>query len=87
MISAVTCRLPGIAARSTTAILHRTLSTSSVCDVPGTTGGSREVKKVTVIGGGLMGADIVQVNAQNGYHVTVVDTDEFLQKCMVRIDY
>lgn len=32
-----------------------------------------------------MGAGIAQVNAQNGYQVTVVDTDEFSQKCMVQI--
>jgi len=32
-----------------------------------------------------MGAGIAQVNAQNGYQVTVVDNDEFAQKCMVQV--
>jgi len=32
-----------------------------------------------------MGAGIAQVNAQNGYKVTVVDNDEFAQKCMVQV--
>ncbi|KAI8916562.1 3-hydroxyacyl-CoA dehydrogenase [Powellomyces hirtus] len=40
-----------------------------------------EVKKITVIGSGLMGAGVVQVAAQSGYHVNMVDLKEdFLAK-------
>ncbi|KND01794.1 uncharacterized protein SPPG_03585 [Spizellomyces punctatus DAOM BR117] len=42
---------------------------------------SANVKKITVIGSGLMGAGIVQVAAQSGYHVNMVDLkEEFLAK-------
>ena len=45
-----------------------------------------DVKSVTVVGLGLMGAGIAQVAAQNSFQVTVVDEqDEFLQKGMVMI--
>lgn len=45
-----------------------------------------DVKKVTVVGLGLMGAGIAQVAAQNSFQVTVVDEqDEFLQRGMVMI--
>ena len=44
------------------------------------------IKNVTVIGLGLMGAGIAQVAAQNSFQVTVVDEqDEYLQKGMVLI--
>lgn len=43
------------------------------------------IKNVTVIGGGAMGAGIAQAAAQNGFQVTVVDNDEFGQKCLVQI--
>ena len=44
-----------------------------------------KIHNVTVLGGGVMGSGIAQVNAQNGYNVTVVDTDAYTQKCMVSI--
>ena len=46
----------------------------------------KEINNVTVIGGGLMGAGIVQIAAQNDFDVVIVDTeDEYLQKCMVMV--
>jgi len=46
----------------------------------------KEIKNITIIGGGMMGAGIAQVAAQNDFNVTVVDAeDEYLQKCMVMI--
>jgi len=48
--------------------------------------GHSEIKNVVVVGGGLMGAGVAQVAAQNDFSVTVVDSeDEYLQKCMVMI--
>lgn len=45
-----------------------------------------DIKNVTVVGLGLMGAGIAQVAAQNSFQVTVVDEqDEYLQKGMVMI--
>lgn len=45
-----------------------------------------EIKNVTIIGGGMMGAGIAQVAAQNDFNVTIADVeDEYLQKCMVVI--
>ena len=57
----------------------RLLSTSSVNYA------KELIKKVTIVGGGAMGAQIAQINAMNGYNVTVVDNDEYAQKCMVLI--
>ncbi|KAJ3269968.1 hypothetical protein HDV01_000774 [Terramyces sp. JEL0728] len=45
-------------------ILRKSMSTSS------------EIKHITIIGAGLMGSGIVQVAAQAGYKVTMVDTSE-----------
>lgn len=46
----------------------------------------REINNITIVGGGLMGAGIAQVAAQNDFNVVVVDAeDEYLQKCMVVI--
>ncbi|MCD6471740.1 hypothetical protein J7K55_01255, partial [Candidatus Aerophobetes bacterium] len=40
-----------------------------------------DVKKVAVIGAGVMGSGIAQVFAQKGFYVLLNDTkDEFLQK-------
>lgn len=36
----------------------------------------RDVQRITVFGAGLMGSGIVQVAAQAGYKVTMVDTNE-----------
>jgi len=44
-----------------------------------------EIKNVTVLGGGVMGSGIAQLSAQHGFRVTVVDNDEYAQKCMVSI--
>jgi len=44
-----------------------------------------EIQKVTVVGGGVMGSGIAQVCAQSGYQVTVVDNDEYAQRCMLNI--
>nr|CAG8467187.1 4822_t:CDS:2 [Entrophospora candida] len=42
---------------------------------------SNNVKNITVYGSGLMGAGIVQISAQNGFKVTMVDlTEEALEK-------
>ena len=47
---------------------------------------THDVRNVTVVGLGLMGAGIAQVAAQNSFHVTVVEEqDEYLQKGMVMI--
>ncbi|XP_065647324.1 hydroxyacyl-coenzyme A dehydrogenase, mitochondrial [Hydra vulgaris] len=49
-------------------------------------GKEKNINNVTVIGGGLMGAGIVQVAAQNDFDVVIVDKeDEYLQKCMVMV--
>lgn len=46
-----------------------------------------EIKKVGVVGIGTMGSGIVQVSAQAGYDVLVVDSaDEFLKRGMATID-
>ncbi|KAJ3252506.1 hypothetical protein HK103_001444 [Boothiomyces macroporosus] len=45
-------------------ILRKTMSTSS------------DIKHITIIGAGLMGSGIVQVAAQAGYKVTMVDTSD-----------
>ncbi|CAG8712897.1 5689_t:CDS:2 [Cetraspora pellucida] len=42
------------------------------------TSSSREIQNITVYGSGLMGAGIVQVAAQNGFKVTMVDIKESL---------
>ncbi|VEL11827.1 unnamed protein product [Protopolystoma xenopodis] len=45
--------------------------------------GSRNIKTITVIGAGLMGAGITQISAQNGYSVRLVDRqDNLLQKSL-----
>lgn len=64
----------------------RLISTSGFRKERGDSGDVKEVKNVTVIGLGLMGAGIAQVAAQNSFQVTVVDEqDEYLQKGMVMI--
>ena len=45
----------------------------------------RHLSNICVVGGGVMGAGVAQVSAQNGYNVTVVDSDESSQKCMVQV--
>jgi 3-hydroxybutyryl-CoA dehydrogenase len=46
-----------------------------------------EIKKVGVVGAGIMGAGIVQVCAQSGYEVVVSEiNDELLQKGMATVD-
>jgi 3-hydroxybutyryl-CoA dehydrogenase len=48
---------------------------------------SMEIKKVGVLGTGLMGSGIVQVFAESGYKVIAVDTvPEVLEKCVKSID-
>ena len=46
---------------------------------------SNPIKKVVVVGGGTMGSGISQLFAQSGIHVTVIDSDDYAQKCVVRI--
>ena len=45
----------------------------------------KEIQKITIIGAGIMGAGIADIAAQNGFKVTIVDSDESAQKCMVAI--
>ncbi|HEX2086168.1 MAG TPA: 3-hydroxyacyl-CoA dehydrogenase NAD-binding domain-containing protein, partial [Solirubrobacteraceae bacterium] len=46
-----------------------------------------EIKKVGVVGGGLMGHGIAQVTATAGYDVVVREVDQsVVDKCMGRID-
>ncbi|XP_047129056.1 hydroxyacyl-coenzyme A dehydrogenase, mitochondrial [Hydra vulgaris] len=45
----------------------------------------KEIDKVTIVGGGTMGAGIADIAAQSGFKVTIVDSDESTQKCMVQI--
>ncbi|KAJ3009944.1 hypothetical protein HKX48_007661 [Thoreauomyces humboldtii] len=62
-----------------TRAVSRTLTASRVLRANYAT--STEVKKITVIGSGLMGAGVVQVAAQSGFHVNMVDLKEdFLAK-------
>lgn len=63
-------------------ILKRNLSKTSYLQ---NLNGDINIKNVAVIGGGAMGAGIAQAAAQNGFQVTVVDNDEFGQKCLVQI--
>ncbi|MEM1524501.1 MAG: 3-hydroxyacyl-CoA dehydrogenase NAD-binding domain-containing protein [Nitrososphaerales archaeon] len=45
-----------------------------------------EIRKVTVVGAGVMGSGIAQVLATNGYYVTLIDiSDEFLRKGLENI--
>ena len=47
-----------------------------------------DIKKVAVIGAGVMGSGIAQVFAQEGFYVLLNDTkDEFLQKALKRIKF
>ncbi len=47
-----------------------------------------EIRKVGVVGGGIMGAGIVQVSAQSGYQVVVSEiNDELLQKGIGTVDF
>lgn len=46
-----------------------------------------KIKKIAVIGGGTMGNGIVHLFAQNGYEVTLVETnDEFADRAVATID-
>ena len=46
-----------------------------------------EIKKVGVVGCGLMGSGITQVCAQSGYDVVVSEMNsELLNKCLASID-
>lgn len=69
----------------TSALKKATVSTTCIHHTSITAHGKSDIHNVTVIGGGVMGAGIAQASAQNGHSVTVVDTDEFTQKCMVSI--
>ncbi len=45
-----------------------------------------EIKRVGVVGGGLMGHGITQVSAQAGYEVVIREVDQgALDKCMGKI--
>lgn len=72
MLSAVTSITPSgmvaAAAASRVAATARHLSTAAPS--------YREVKRMTVFGAGLMGSGIVQIAAQAGIRVTMVDTSE-----------
>jgi len=70
---------------TTREIIKKTLFTSTACHLQKENGVNDNIKNVTVIGGGIMGAGIAQAAAQNGFHVLVVDNDEFTQKCLVNI--
>ena len=67
----------GLASKSMTPLLQRSLAVSACAQ--------GDMKNVTVLGGGVMGSGIAQLTAQNGFNVTIVDTDEYAQKCMVSI--
>lgn len=58
-------------------VLQKGIATSSI--------DNEKFQHITVLGGGVMGAGIAQLNAQNGFDVTVVDSDEYVQKCLVSI--
>jgi len=61
----------------------RSLTTAQIFQQDGN--GKSSIKNITVIGGGIMGSGVAQASAQNGFSVTVVDKDEYTQKCMVSI--
>ncbi len=42
-----------------------------------------DINNITVIGAGIMGHGIAQVSAQNGYHTTLIQLDQFLGRCLV----
>merc|ERR1719427_754198 len=79
MLARCVGRLASVTGRPSTSVVHgrRCLAVSAV--------DNGEMKNVAVLGGGVMGSGIAQLSAQHGFHVTVVDSDEYAQKCMVSI--
>lgn len=64
-------------------VLARTLSTTNAAVKYASN--KDEIQRITVVGGGVMGSGIAQVCAQSGCLVTVVDDDEYSQRCMLNI--
>jgi len=72
--------------RPTSCLAYSVTSKGISTTSPVNANAGHEIRNVTVVGVGLMGAGITQVAAQNNFSVTVVDQqDEYLQKGMVTI--